>query len=59
VEQAKRDETLEAAANRRPYEAPRIVDYGTLAELTAGEKEGNDWDIISFQYGRGDGGGYS
>jgi len=57
VEQAQRDEPLEVPANDARYEAPRIVDYGTLAELTAGDKEGNDWDIISFQYGRGDGGG--
>jgi hypothetical protein len=57
VEQAQRDEPLEVPADDARYEAPRIVDYGTLAELTAGDKEGNDWDIISCQYGRGDGGG--
>ena len=58
MEPVKRDERVEERADDATYEAPRIEDYGTLAELTAGEKEGNDWDIISFQYGEG-GGGYS
>jgi hypothetical protein len=26
------------------YEAPKIVDYGTLAELTAGQQDGNFTD---------------
>jgi hypothetical protein len=57
VEPLKQDETLE---ERPVYEAPRIEDYGTLAELTAGEKEGNDFDFVSFEYGSGGGdGGYS
>ena len=57
MEPVKRDEKLE---EHESYEAPRIEDYGTLAELTAGEKEGNDWDVVSFQYGQGGGdGGYS
>ena len=26
------------------YEAPKVVDYGTLAELTAGQSDGNFTD---------------
>jgi hypothetical protein len=56
VQAVRQDETFE---ERPVYEAPRIEDYGTLAELTAGDKEGNDWDVVSFQYGHGGDGGYS
>ncbi|HEY1316413.1 MAG TPA: lasso RiPP family leader peptide-containing protein [Gaiella sp.] len=49
------DETPEA----RPYEPPRIEDYGTLVELTAGKGNGDPDFLGSWESKGGGGGGYS
>ena len=53
----KKDTSIHASEKREPveYEQPRIKDYGTLAELTAG-KGPSDTETWG---GRDNGGGYS
>jgi hypothetical protein len=49
---------LQEEQEARPYESPRIEDYGTLVDLTAGKGNG-DPDLFGSWESDGGGGGYS
>lgn len=36
------DEASPASADRKPYEAPRLVEYGSIAKLTQGNQTVNN-----------------
>lgn len=55
----KTEDPRERERDALAYEPPRIEDYGTLAELTAGKGNGNPDLVGHWEKHDGGGGGYS